>query len=195
MTPVRLLSSWPSWLLILFVSVSFRCNLYARTSTAEAFQHHASVRIPFSHGRAFKDHKPVPSNNAQSAQKMSSISQKQYCSGKKSALAMSKREGEGEGQSDENEGVPPSTTAKPPALVNVLRLVFSAVSQVYSFGFIFVGVFAMCGLTLDLLGYGLGYGYHLSNDDGLVIDTLENLRMKAQFQIEISQSMKEATLS
>jgi hypothetical protein len=108
---------------------------------------------------------------------------------------MSKREGKGEGENDENEGAPLSTTATPPALAKVLRLVFSAVSQVYSFGFIFVGIFAMCGLTLDLLGYGMGYGYHLSNDDGLVIDTLENMRMKAQFQNEIMQSMKEATLS
>jgi hypothetical protein len=160
---------------------------------AEAFQHHTSVRIPFSYGRACKDYKSVPSNNAHSAKKVRSITQKQYCSRQAFALTMSKHEGEGE--SDENEGAPLSTTATPPALAKVLRLVFSAVSQVYSFGFIFVGIFAMCGLTLDLLGYGMGYGYHLSNDDGLVIDTLENMRMKAQFQNEIMQSMKEATLS
>jgi hypothetical protein len=116
---------------------------------------------------------------------MSSITQKQYCPGKISALTMSKREGEGQSDlqiltngTQQNEGAPPSATATPSALVKVLRLVFLAVSNVVSFGFTFVGIFAVCGLALNLLGYG----YQLSHDDGLVIDTLEHMRMKTQFQ-------------
>lgn len=77
----------------------------------------------------------------------------------------------------------------PSSLTKAIRALFYGSAEVISFAFIFLGLFSMCGLILNVLGYG----YQLTLQDGLVIDTIENMRLKFQFQREIIRSMQEAT--
>ena len=60
-------------------------------------------------------------------------------------------------------------------------------NNVLSVGFWFIGIFGVCGITLNLMGYG----YQMT-DHGFVVDTLDNMRLDAQFQNEIIRSMHEA---
>lgn len=66
------------------------------------------------------------------------------------------------------------------AVQKTLRNVFRAIYLVWSFGFTCLGVGLSLGLVLNLFGYG----YQVSREDGIYIDTIEHLRVQNQFQRE-----------
>jgi len=85
---------------------------------------------------------------------------------------------------------PRVAVAEPPAegpVKTVYQSLGFALLQLTSFGFTMVGFGSISGILLNLNGYGYQF-----RADGLHIDTLESLRLQAQFNAELYRSMQEA---
>jgi hypothetical protein len=82
------------------------------------------------------------------------------------------------------------TTKERPVWRDAMVSAIMGLNNVLSVAFWFIGIFGVCGITLNLMGYG----YQMT-DHGFVVDTLDNMRLDAQFQNEIIRSMNEAKTS
>jgi hypothetical protein len=69
----------------------------------------------------------------------------------------------------------------------VVQTVVWGIYRVWSYTFTFLGVALSGGLVLNVLGYG----YTFTKEDGLRIDTLEQLRTENQFQNAAKQYERE----
>jgi hypothetical protein len=80
----------------------------------------------------------------------------------------------------------PQGKKEPSEFMKGLQRVGLTLSFTWSYVNIALGALLSCGLLLNILGYG-----YAVTDHGIVIDTLENMRMDQQFQKAVIESMKD----
>jgi hypothetical protein len=101
-------------------------------------------------------------------------------------LSMSNEENKSEG--DAQVDFPEDASKKEKKQVpKVVQTVVWGIYRVWSYTFTFLGVALSGGLVLNVLGYG----YNFTKEDGLRIDTLEQLRTENQFQNAAKQYERE----
>jgi hypothetical protein len=79
----------------------------------------------------------------------------------------------------------PSVKKKPSSFGGLKRITF-VVSRVFSYSIITLGTLLSFGLLLNICGYS----YQVT-DHGIVVDTLENMRMDQQFRSAVVESMQD----
>jgi hypothetical protein len=95
-------------------------------------------------------------------------------------------------QDDDLDDSPPKAPTTPPAKKDSseFKKGLQKVGLTLSFGWGYLNIGLGALLSVGLLLNILGYGYSVSTEHGLVIDTLANMREDQQFQKAVIESMK-----